>query len=154
MKYARMITPFPGAPLTVADIFTPPAGKGLSDCFAPGLVWIDCTANPSVMPGWTYDGVAFAPPAAPVAPSLVPPSITMWQAQYILHSTPSATPGKTLLDDANAAIAAGDMLTSIAWTRSATIDRSSGLLAKIGAALGISDTQIDAMFIAAANVKP
>jgi hypothetical protein len=42
-----------------------PAGR-----FHPDLVWVDCTATPSVAQGWSYDGSAFAAPPTPPPPNL------------------------------------------------------------------------------------
>ena len=63
----------------VAELFTPPAGLGIAQCFAPGLEWVDCTATPAVAPGWTYDGGAFAAPVPPAPPA---PSPTITASAY------------------------------------------------------------------------
>jgi hypothetical protein len=57
----------------VAELFSPPVGVLISDCFAPGLVWVDVTAQPAVQPGWTYDGTVFAAPGAPIVQA--PPTV-------------------------------------------------------------------------------
>lgn len=58
----------------VAELFTPPDGVPIEDCFHADLTWIDCSATPDVAPGWTATetgGVwTFAPPADPAPPTL------------------------------------------------------------------------------------
>jgi hypothetical protein len=54
----------------VAELFTPPAGVPIGACFHSALTWVDCTATPAVVPGWTYTGSVFAAPPAPPAPTL------------------------------------------------------------------------------------
>ena len=46
---------------TVMELFTPPDGTDIAECFAPGLTWQEC--GPGVRAHWTWDGTAFAPPA-------------------------------------------------------------------------------------------
>ena len=57
----------------VAQLFTPPVGFSMDECFHDRLDWIDCTATPAVAPGWTYGGGTFAAPAPPVAAPPPPP---------------------------------------------------------------------------------
>lgn len=50
----------------VFELFTPPEGVAITDCFHPGMTWVDVTSvSPEPQPGWSYNGTAFAPPSAP-----------------------------------------------------------------------------------------
>lgn len=50
----------------VAELFTPPAGVSITQCFHPSLVWVESDGTPGVAVGWTYNGSTFADPIAPV----------------------------------------------------------------------------------------
>jgi len=57
----------------VAELFTPPEGVAIDDCFAPGLVWNDITGvSPQPEPGWIATeaggGWTYTAPPAPVIP--------------------------------------------------------------------------------------
>ena len=95
--------------------------------------------------GDLWDGEAFVP--APPAPPVVPPSVTMRQARLALL-------GAGLLASVDAAI---DSLPSpqkeaarIEWEYATEVQRSSGLVPMMGAALGLNDASLDALFIEAA----
>lgn len=66
MMYARLVGQ------VVAEVFTPPDGLSISDCFHGSLVWVPCDI--SVTPGWTaafVDGSwTFAAPSPPAGPTL------------------------------------------------------------------------------------
>ena len=47
----------------VMEIFTPPTGKTIHDCFAVGLSWV--TAPDGVGQGWLWDGANFTAPSPP-----------------------------------------------------------------------------------------
>lgn len=57
----------------VAELFTPPAGIPITDCFHSGLVWIPCDAFPGIIQGWLAtetDGVwSFSARPAPPGPT-------------------------------------------------------------------------------------
>ena len=59
----------------VAELFQPPKGVAIRDCFPPSLTWVDCGDTPDVAQGWLYDGAAFSPPPAP-APAAKPTRIS------------------------------------------------------------------------------
>lgn len=98
--------------------------------------------------GDLWDGEAFVPaPPAPPATPVVPPSVTMRQARLALL-------GAGLLASVGAAI---DGLPSpqkeaarIEWEYVAEVQRSSGLVLMMGAALGLDNVALDALFIEAA----
>jgi hypothetical protein len=78
--YARILA---GA---IAELFTPPVGVPMSECFNPALVWVDVTSvTPEPKPGWTATETAgawtFAAPPAP------PPPDTRAAAQIALDKS-------------------------------------------------------------------
>ncbi|MGE0022748.1 MAG: hypothetical protein AB7S70_03850 [Hyphomicrobium sp.] len=83
--------------------------------------------------------IAAHDPDAPVVPQVVTP----YQARRALNAA-------GLRDAAEAAIAAAGYDVRDAWEYALTIERSSPFVAALAPALGLSDTQIDALFVAAA----
>jgi hypothetical protein len=81
------------------------------------------------------------------APSYVPKSVYMWQAK-----TAIAAIGKLQAAD-NAIDATNNPALMLAWHTAPEISRASPAVAAIGALLGLSDKDIDALFIQAANYK-
>ena len=79
----------------------------------------------------------------------VPQSVTMRQARLALL-------GAGVLSAVDAAIAALDeparTAAQIAWEYSTEVQRSFGLVSQLAAALGLTDAQIDALFVAAAKL--
>jgi hypothetical protein len=51
----------------VAELFTPPDGFAIPDCFTPVVAALFVAVPDGVFPrqGWTYDGVTFAAPIQP-----------------------------------------------------------------------------------------
>jgi hypothetical protein len=100
------------------------------------------------------DGEMPIPLPDPVIPS--PPlsdTIAMWKIKIVLSDQPSPTnAGKTLLDDANVAVAAADFKTQIAWADAADVSQTSPTLASIAAVLGMSSTEIATLYAAACEV--
>lgn len=80
-------------------------------------------------------------------PVAVPSSVTMRQARLALLAA-------GLLAGVESAIAAlpspQKEAVQIEWEYAATINRDDALVASLGAALGLTDGQVDAMFLAAA----
>lgn len=88
-----------------------------------------------------------------VDPTVVPASVSMRQARLELLATPSpAGGGQTLLDVVAGYIATQPQATQIEWNYATDIWRDRDLVIGIGAALGLTDAQIDALFIAAAAI--
>jgi len=87
------------------------------------------------------DGVAGIPPPG------IPQEVTMRQARLALL-------GAGLLSGVDAAIASLPSPTkeaaSIEWEYAAVVQRSSGLVPAMATALGMTEAQIDALFVAAA----
>lgn len=86
--------------------------------------------------------------AAP-SPHAVPQEITMRQARRVLNDAgmlagiAAVIAGMPQPAKANA---------EIDWEYSNTVQRHNGLVAQLGPALGLTETQIDAMFVAAAQI--
>lgn len=60
-SYARVVAGH------VVEVFTPPSDTEIDDCFHPSVAgqFVHCPSE--VVPGWSFDGATFAPPA-PIAP--------------------------------------------------------------------------------------
>ena len=96
--------------------------------------------------GDTWDGMRFVRPVVPPNPPAVPPSVTMRQARLALL-------GAGLLARVDAAINAlpspQKEAARIEWEYATEVQRSSGLVPMMGAALGLDDAALDALFIGA-----
>ncbi|WP_290906245.1 hypothetical protein [Aquabacterium sp.] len=96
-----------------------------------------------------HAAVIAPPPPPPVLVNGVPQEVTMRQAQLALL-------GAGLLDAVDVAIAAipGDAgrAAQITWTKSSAVRRDNPLIAQLSAALGLTDAQIDGLFVAAAKL--
>lgn len=84
--------------------------------------------------------VPYEPP-----PTVVPSVITMRQARLALH-------GSGLLDDVEAAVTAADKAAQIEWEYASELHRDWPTLVGLAAALGLTDAQIDDLFIAASQL--
>jgi hypothetical protein len=84
------------------------------------------------------------PPEDPPASS--PASISPAQARIALHN---AGP----LGQVEAAVAAADIVTQIAWAQATAIERDSPTVAALSAALGLTAAQLDDLFTAAAAIR-
>lgn len=104
-----------------------------------GLTAIVVSSDTPVGPGWTYDGILFL---APDLDTPVPSSVTNVQARLAMLNA-------GLLDDATAALTAMGEEAMIEWDHSVVIHRDSPLVADAAAALGLTDAQVDALFVAA-----
>jgi hypothetical protein len=71
--------------------------------------------------------------------------VTRFQARAALM-------GADLLDATDALVAGADELTKLAWADAGTFERRSPAIASLGAQLGLTDTQIDDLFRAAALI--
>lgn len=97
--------------------------------------------------GWlVVDGVISEPPPKPVP---VPQSVTMRQARLALHAA-------GLLSGVDAAIASlsepAKTAAQIEWEYASAVERNAGLVPAMAAALGMTDAQIDDLFITAATL--
>jgi len=91
--------------------------------------------------------VSIVPPT--ITPAGPPKSVTMRQARLALHAA-------GLLGGVDAAIAALPEPTKtqaqIEWEYSNEVQRSNGIVAQLRPVLGLSDAQLDALFISAAAI--
>ena len=91
--------------------------------------WMDTTATPDIK---------VVPP--------VPAQVTRFQALAALSNA-------GLLANAQAAVnASPDPLTTLAWNNAQTFERASPTIASLAGSLGLTSTQIDDLFIAAAKI--
>ncbi len=95
-------------------------------------------------PGWHLIEGALVPPQASAQP--VPLSVSRFQARAALMQA-------GLLSQVQEAIGNADDLTQLAWAEAVEFRRDSPAIAAIAVALGLSDAQIDALFIAAAEIR-
>jgi HD-GYP domain-containing protein (c-di-GMP phosphodiesterase class II) len=106
----------------------------------PGLIAAD---TESIGDG-VVDGVIVPAPTPPVP---VPQSVTMRQARLALHAA-------GLLAGVDAAIASmqepAKTAAAIEWEYASAVERNAGLVPAMAAALGMSEADIDDLFIAAA----
>lgn len=123
-------------PITVDSLQGVPAGALLAQRQPDGTVIV-------YMPGDTL------PPDPPPGPPPVPSEVTMRQARLALL-------GAGLLPSVTAAIDALSEPTRTAarieWEYSTTVQRHRGLVQQLGTALGMTNEQLDALFIAAAAI--
>jgi hypothetical protein len=93
---------------------------------------------------WTNPVVPEPDPApAPPPPATIPATVTMRQARLALHAA-------GLLATVTQAVAAAGPEVQIEWEYAATVDRTWPTMLVLQSALGLTDAQIDALFIAAA----
>lgn len=82
---------------------------------------------------------------------VVPASVETWKLQVVLLGMPGKN--GTLLDDANALAAKVGGIAAIAWAGAKEIDRAAPLLAQMASELGLGDADLDAIFLAAADIR-
>ena len=108
--------------------------------FAATLGAIDATGAAI---GDLWDGETFTAPPAPPTP--IPQSVTMRQARLALL-------GAGLLDTVETAIAGAGPAAKIEWDYATEVQRSAGLVPAMATALGLTDAQIDALFVTASTL--
>lgn len=95
--------------------------------------------------GWLWNGTTLTPPPAPPTP--IPQQVTMRQARLALLSA-------GLLSGVNDAIAAlpspQKEAALIEWEYSGEVQRHNGFVSLLAPSLGLTEAQIDALFIEAA----
>lgn len=104
--------------------------------------WVECTGI-AVGPGCEWDGTAFTPPR------LVPPAVSMRQAKLALLQA-----GKLAAVDAaiNALTEPQRTEALINWTSATLIERNHPMVELIATAAGMSETDLDSLFSAAAAI--
>ena len=93
--------------------------------------------------GWTWDGETLTAPPTPPAP--IPQSVTMRQARLALLAA-------GLLDLVETAIAGAGPAAKIEWDYATEVQSSAGLVPAMATALGLTDAQIDALFVTASTL--
>jgi len=83
---------------------------------------------------------------APIPPPPVPDEVSAMQAQLVLDQT-----GR--LDAVNAAVAQASRQVQIYWAKATTLHRAHPVLLQMAQALGMSDAELDSLFLAAAALS-
>jgi hypothetical protein len=114
--------------------------------FADKVVLLDDGAGPYIFK-WPDDLVRPTAEQLSSAPAYVaiPASVTLRQAKLALL-------GAGLLPQVDAAIAAAGAAAQIEWSSASTVLRDSPLVASLSAALGLTSTELDALFTAAGSL--
>ena len=93
--------------------------------------------------GWTWDGATLAAPAPDPTPG--PQVVTMRQARIALLAA-------GLLPTVTAAVAQADEVARIEWEYAQEVRRDWPTLLALQGAVGLSDEQLDALFLAASEL--
>ena len=91
----------------------------------------------------TFDGNGNIIETVNLTPT-VPEEVTMYQARRALAAA-------GLLTAVEAAVAAAGTVAQIEWDTKNAVHRSYGMVSDMGAALGLTSAQLDALFISAAT---
>lgn len=115
-----------------------------------GMPWqvIDDAAIPadqSRRNEWTYSAGGIVLPVGP-APVVVPQVVSAFQARAALMAA-------NLLDAAEAVVAQASPLAQLAWKEAQEFRRSSPLILSMAPAIGLDESELDALFVAAAQIK-
>lgn len=115
----------------------------------PSMVWVDVPNDLILTGDWTYENGVFVEPVEVEQEVVIPSVVTMRQArlallQQGLLSTVSAAIDSMTGDTGEAA--------RIEWEYAATVERVSPLILSLGSALGLSDEQLDELFVLAASL--
>lgn len=106
----------------------------------PGLNMVDAK---HACIGDLWDGETFTAPPAPLTP--IPQSVTMRQACRALE-------GAGLLDDVEDIVATLPRIYRIDWERASDVERDNPLVEMVREQQGMTDAQIDALFVRAATL--
>jgi hypothetical protein len=88
----------------------------------------------------------------PHAPS-VPPSITNFQARAVLMSLPGSSPDRTLFDDINEVLKSEGGFAWQAWEQANEFTRNGLLVNDMGERFGLTQEELDQMFIQGARIE-
>jgi hypothetical protein len=112
---------------------------GYMDSNAPGDVARDEPDDFDLEPGqWKFEGGQWVT----YAPTVIPQSVSPLQARKALKQ-------QSMLTTVQAAVAAADEDTQMAWEYATSFDRTSPFVSSMAAALGWTDEQVDQLFILA-----
>lgn len=95
-------------------------------------------------PGYAEEWLGGDSPDLIPAP-VIPTSVSPLQARKALHQS-------GLLANVEAAVAAADAGTQMAWEYATSVDRNSAVVQSLSAVLGLSEQQLDDLFILAASL--
>lgn len=114
--------------------------------FAAAQGWLPAVDGVGI--GWRVQGGGWQPPASPAPP--VPAVVSMRQARLALLAA-------GLLDDVTSAIAAipdaiARQAAQIEWDYAHEVHRTSPFVQQLGAALGLDDAALDALFVQAVTL--
>jgi len=112
---------------------------------APALQWIEIPSDLNVTPGWTYDGTFHAPPAPPPPP--VPFQVPMWAVRTVLQNDGLFDQAQALINETS------DVALKNVWEYGNFADRNSRAINVLAIELGLTDAQVDQMFIDANNLS-
>jgi hypothetical protein len=123
--------------------------QSIREPIPPSAIRAQLQADGSVIVYMPGDELPPAPEPQPEVPQ-VPQSVTMRQARAALIEA-------DLIDAVEAAInaipdAKARRLARNVWEQSTTVERNRGLVSQMAPALGLTSAQIDALFIAAAQI--
>lgn len=88
-------------------------------------------------------------PPLPPSPPSIPAEVTMRQARLALHAAGKLSAVEAAIDSMPEPQKTQARIT---WDHSQTVQRYNGLVSQMGPALGLTSAQIDALFIAAAQL--
>ena len=137
MKYAR----------SENNVVVQVIGNDPVNLFMPEVVALFRPCGGDVQAGWLDNGTTYTAP--PVKPLVIPQVVSMRQARLALLSD-----GKlATVDQAIAAMTGvqGDAA-RIEWEFSSEVTRNQPLVLSMGQVLGLSSTQLDALFFVAATI--
>ena len=97
---------------------------------------------------WNAAAAAAANPPEPAPPPSVPQSVTRFQARAALYKS-----GMLAAVEAYMALETTDPLTRMAWADVLSFERQSAMVLAVSAALGLSDAQLDDLFVLAATIN-
>lgn len=133
LQYTILSARFVNPQHTAAVLQTQEAGAVVASVADTPALWADMLA-------------AVQPAAYVVPPPVVPASVSRFQARAALMQA-------NLLTQAQTVIAGADEMTKLAWADAQDFLRTSPTVAAMGAAMGLSAAQLDALFQAASEIK-
>lgn len=121
--------------------------QAASDVLGPD--WLnEVTGIPTRIAGEEELAGVLASYGLPGPVAIVPASVTPYQARIALLNVNLLAPVEALMADPET-----DQAAKIAWEYATTIERHSAFIAALEPALGLTEEQVDALFIAAAAVS-
>lgn len=97
------------------------------------------------------DGRFIDTPAPPVTVQ-VPATVSNFQCRALLMGLPGSAPGRTLFQDVDAMLHAEGGVALQAWEYANDVARQGALVAKMAGRLGLSDAQVDDLFVTASGI--